>query len=63
VSDIRDERPARAIEVLSTLVVPQIAAFAPDDLREIPSELPVEDVTIGIAMRGSDRSVPGGEDS
>jgi hypothetical protein len=63
VSDIRDERPARAIEVLSTLVVPQIAAFAPDDLREIPCELPVEDVTIGIAMRGSDRSVPGGEDS
>jgi hypothetical protein len=61
--DIRDEGTAGAIEVLSTLVIPQIAAFSPDDLREIPSELPVEDVTIRIAMRGSDRSVPGGEES
>jgi hypothetical protein len=62
VSDVRDKGAARAVEVLSTLVIPQIAPFTPDDLGEIPGELPVEDVPVGIAMRGSDRTIPGGED-
>jgi hypothetical protein len=62
VADVRDEGTARSVEVPLTLVVPQVATFPPDDLGKIPIELPVEDVTVGIAMRGSDRAVPGGEE-
>jgi hypothetical protein len=62
VADVRDEGTARSVEVPLTLVVPQVAPFPPDDLGKIPIELPVEDVTVGIAMRGSDRAVPGGEE-
>jgi hypothetical protein len=62
VADVRDEGASRTVEVPLTLLIEQVTAFSPDDLGKIPSELPVEDVTIRIAMRGSDRTVPGGED-
>jgi hypothetical protein len=62
VADVRDEGTSRSVEVPLTLLVIQVTAFPPDDLGKIPGELPVEDVTIRIAMRGSDRAVPGGEE-
>jgi hypothetical protein len=62
VANVRDEGTSRTVEIPLTLLVPEIAAFSPDDLGKIPGELPVEDVTIRIAMRGSDRAVPGGEE-
>jgi hypothetical protein len=62
VTDVRDEGTSRSIEIPLTLLVEQIAPFAPDDLGKIPGQLPVEDVAIRVAMRGSDRAVPGGED-
>ena len=60
VADVRDERPSVSVEIPLTLVIPQVAPLPPNDLREIPGELPVEDVTVRIAMRGSDRAVPAG---
>ena len=62
VADVGDEGTSGSVEILSALVVPQVAPFSPDDLGEFPGELPVEDVTVRIAMRRGDRAVPGGED-
>jgi hypothetical protein len=61
-ADVCDEGASGSVEVPLTLVVPQVAPFSPYDLGEFPGELSVEDVTLWVSMRGSDRAIPGGEE-
>ncbi|MEP7085930.1 MAG: hypothetical protein ABI884_01235 [Gemmatimonadota bacterium] len=58
--DVRDKGSTASIEISTAGFIPQVAPFAPNDLGEIAGQLPVEDVAVWIAMRGSDLRFLGG---